>query len=370
MSLKTVLLIAALTAMTWEVRAAGETPLGDESQSGQAVVSESGTSLREVRLKAACRQRRVIYNDDSEELRYAQGGTVDGFLSMRLKPLAGTQVDTICWSVLGIWGDAPVFDSKLQPLFGDAHSGERAGYEHYEANTKNLIQAGHCPLRLVTEFAHQNGIEAFASIRKNDVHDSFVPRIKTNWKRNHPEYLVSSGSEQAIHELYATAQDYSHDPVRMRKFEIIEEVCERYDTDGVELAYVRHPVLFSSVMQGRAAADKEIAIMTAFMARIRERMDEIEVRRKRPLLLAVRVPDTIELSKRIGLDVETWLQKDLVDLLFIGGGYAPFSLSVADIAKVAHRHNVPVYPCINWGPLRDFTSEAEFSQGARSLAAK
>ena len=152
--------------------------------------------------------------------------------------------------------------------------------------------------------------------------------------------------------------------------EIIEEVCERYDVDGVELDYLRHPVLFSSVMQGRAAAGTEVAIMTSFMVRIRKRMDEIAARRNRPLLLAVRVPDTIGLSKRIGLDVETWLERDLVDLLFIGGGYAPFSLSVADIAKVAHRHDVPVYPCINWGPLRDLTSEAEFSQGARSLAAK
>ena len=370
MFLKTVMFIVALIAMTCGGCATGETPLSDENQNSQAIVSDSGASLREARFKAARRQRRVIYNDDSEELRYVQGGTVDGFLSVRLKPLVGTQVDTICWSALGIWGDAPVFDSKLQPLFGDAHSGKRTGYEHYEANTKNLIKAGHCPLRLVIEFSHLNGIEAFASIRMNDVHDSFVPGIKTNWKRNHPEYLVSSGGEQAVHKLYATAQDYSHGAVRMRKFEIIEEVCERYDIDGVELDYLRHPVLFSSVMQGRAATDKEVAIMTSFMVRIRERMDEIAARRKRPLLLAARVPDTIELSKRIGLDVETWLKRDLVDLLFIGGGYAPFSLSVADIAKVAHRHDVPVYPCINWGPLRDFTSEAEFRQGARSLAAK
>ena len=335
------------------------------------VTSVASASKPIARLKALRRQRRIIYNDDSEELRYPQAGTPDGFLSVRLKPLAGTQVDTICWSVLAIWGDAPVYDSKRQPLFGeDAHGGCQPGYEHYCANPKKLIAAGHCPLKIVTEFAHKHGMEAFASVRMNDVHDSFVPGIKTIWKRKHPKFLVKTAGKPPIHSLYVTAQDYSHRAVRDRKFEIIEEVCERYNIDGVELDYIRHPVLFSSVMQGRAATAKEVGLMTSFMRRIRKRMDDIAAQRKQPLLLAARVPDTFELALRIGLDLRTWLKQDLVDILIIGGGYAPFSLDTHEIAKMAHAHDVRVYPCINWGPLRDLTSEDEFRDGARALAAK
>ena len=49
--------------------------------------------------------------------------TPEGFLRHRSAPLAGTHVDTISWSVLGSWADAPVYDSKVQPFYGDAHGG-------------------------------------------------------------------------------------------------------------------------------------------------------------------------------------------------------------------------------------------------------
>ena len=93
---------------------------------------------------------RVVYNDDSEALAYPQGGTVDGFLSVRTAPLIDTDVTTISWSVLGICGDAPVYDSKMQPIFGDAHGGIQPGYPHYVPNIKNLIAEGNCPLKLGT----------------------------------------------------------------------------------------------------------------------------------------------------------------------------------------------------------------------------
>jgi len=82
--------------------------------------------------------------------------TVPGFLAPRLKPLVGTQVDTIFLDVIG--GDAPLYDSKVQPVYGVAQGLGAL------PNLKTLIDAGHCPLRIVTDFAHQNGMEAFTSI--------------------------------------------------------------------------------------------------------------------------------------------------------------------------------------------------------------
>ena len=365
----------------------GEAPVepGTSANGGSAGASPSrgdGFQRRERRVDravakrarsaAAHRRRRVIFNDDSEELAREEANTVDGFVSVRLTPMVGTQVDTICWSALAIWGDAPVYDSKVQPLFGKpAHGGEAPGgdlYVHYAANAKKMIEAGTCPLRTVIQFAHKHEMEAFASIRMNDVHDSFVPGIQTIWKRNHPEYLVQTGGKPPIHKVYVTAQDYAHQAVRDRKFEVIEEICDRYDVDGIELDYIRHPVLFSSVIQGGSATDAEVAIMTSFMDRIRSRMDQLGTRRKRPLLLAARVPDTFDQAKKIGLDVQAWLKQDLVDILIIGGGYSPFSLKLNDIVKVAHRHDVLVYPCINSGPLKDFTSVDDLHIAARAVA--
>jgi len=87
--------------------------------------------------------------------------------------------------------------------------------------------------------------------------------------------------------------------------------------------------------------------MTAFMHRIRQITDEAAARRGRPILVAARVPDSFTLAHNIGLDLEAWLEEDLVDILILGGGYAPFTLPIAEFAEIAHQYEVLVYPCLN-----------------------
>ena len=303
------------------------------------------------------RKRRVIFNGDSAVLMHPGASTVQGFLTPRLEALPGTPVTTISWSILA--GDAPSYDSRIQPIYGDGQQSDRPDYMNtYAANLKALVDAGACPLKIVNDFAHEHGMEAFASVRMNDVHDSFVEGHLSRWKLENREFLVSTrGLQTAIAEpafpgsrvanLYATALDFTHQVVRDRKFEIIEEVCLRYDLDGVELDFIRHPVLFKNIFEGGTITPEETSLMTSFIRRVRVRMDEIGRERGRPLLLAVRTPDDLELSLGIGLDLEAWMREGLVDMLILGGGYAHFSLPVARMAEAAHAYGVPVYPCIN-----------------------
>ena len=311
---------------------------------------------RETRPPAG-RKHRVIVNGDSGALLYPDANTPEGFLMPRFRPLVGTPVTTISWC---IYAGAPLYDSKVQPRFIDVHQEPPKDHERYLPNLKSLIESGNCPLKILTEFAHDNGMEAFASIRMNDVHDSFWPGLMDPWKKEHAELRVSArrglqfsdvdeptfpGSNIAA--LYSTALDFSHREVRDRRLEVIEEVCQRYDIDGVELDFIRHPVLFKSTFEGRPISADEIALMTTFIRRIRDRMDQIGFERGRPLLLAMRVPDDFELSLGVGLDLRTWMQQGLLDLLIAGGGYAPFTLPVEELTRVAHSYDVPVYPCVN-----------------------
>ena len=64
--------------------------------------------------------------------------------------------------------------------------------------------------------------------------------------------------------------------------------------------------------------------MTEFVCRVRRRMDEVERDRERPLLLTARVPDTVQLCRKIGLDIETYLSEGLLDLLTPGFAYDPW----------------------------------------------
>ena len=166
------------------------------------------------RVQAAARQRRIIFNDDTYELSREDADTPEGFLKRRLQPLAGTQVDTISWSILGGWADAPVYDSKIQPIYGDAHGGPPLYWSKVTSNVKHLIQAGRGPLQIAIDFARSQEMEILASVRMNDVHDSFIEGGLTTWKKEHSEFLVDPSGMLTALELYVTAQDFSHPEVR------------------------------------------------------------------------------------------------------------------------------------------------------------
>jgi len=318
----------------------------------QKEIDVDPAAAKQARRKALARRRRVIFNDDTYELDRADANTPEGYLSRRLAPLAGTHVDVISWSVLGGWADAPVYDSKVQPIYGDAHGDITPYWKSVTKNVKQLIKAGRGPLQVVIDFAHENDMELFASVRMNDSHDSFIPGGVTLWKKEHPEFLVDStgipnNRDEHPLGLYVIAQDFTHQEVRDRKFEIIEEVARRYDVDGIELNYIRHPVFFSRTMRGQPVTDDEVEIMTSFMRRVRALTDEVGARRNRPLLVTAVVPDSLAQAKDIGLDIETWVENDLVDILTPGLGYAPFTLPVKQYVDLAAEHGIKVYPCIN-----------------------
>ena len=327
------------------------------------------SDAKRARVEAARRPRRIIFNDDTHELALEDADTPEGFLGHRITPLAETQVGTISWSVLCGQFDAPAYDSKVQPIYGDAHGGPVKYWRNVTENVKALARKYRCPLHLVTDFAHAHDMEAFASVRMNDVHDSFIKGWLSTWKKEHPELLVDTKG-RSLTKLYVTAKDFTHEQCRSRKIEIIEEVARRYDIDGFELDYIRHPLLFSRTMRSLPVTAEEVQIMTSFHQRTRQIADQAGARRGRPILLAVRVPDSLKLSMNIGLDVKTWLKKDLVDIIIAGGGYAPFTLPVEEFVQVAHQYDVPVYPCINReAPLTSYTSNHPVTEGIRALAA-
>src|SRR5437763_8736349 len=91
--------------------------------------------------------------------------------------------------------------------------------------------------------------------------------------------------------------------------------------------------------------------MTALLRRIRMMTEELGRKRKRPILLAIRVPDSVEYCKWIGLDLQAWLSDGLVDIL-VAGGYTqlnPWDYSVT----LGHNYVVNVYPSLDEPRVRD-----------------
>src|SRR6267378_962552 len=75
--------------------AAGGAALAAPWTRGEPLAAAERAALDAARWQAAHRRRRVIYNNDGDDIWAAGADTVEKFLALRHTPLLGTQVDSI-----------------------------------------------------------------------------------------------------------------------------------------------------------------------------------------------------------------------------------------------------------------------------------
>ena len=321
--------------------------------------TDSGLSAVPNRAAAVHRRRRIIFNDDNGVIGREGVDTVKKYLDQRLNYVIDSQVDSIWLSVMtraeGLLYDARVGEPAGKNLSADSVILTESGKDHYSKifalkwhNLKALFDAGTDTLKATVEFGHQYDKEVFASIRMNQVADSWTGDFFTGWKREHPECCLGVKGEypKSDHRrLYWSALDYEQKPVRDLRVGMINDICTRYDVDGIELDFWRWPLLFKPSLDNKPVEPRHVEIMTNFFRRMRRRMTEIETERGRTLLLAARVFDTEELNLKMGLDVRTYLEEGLIDILVVGGDYNYFSIPAKFWSDLARKHGVPFYPC-------------------------
>ena len=319
-------------------------------------------AMRRRRKQAAQRRRRVIFNNDGDDAlcfrkegadissvgftKALQSDTVtpEAFLDIRIAPMVGTQIDSLFYSDSQSFG-AFLHPSEVSEVFTKTLDfGDGAPTRNI---SKDLIEQGTDPLELAVEFCHQNGIEIFSGMRMNDIHDGrgYVRSdpLLPQFKKDHPEYLFGPKGAKPAYGYYSGV-DYAQPAVRERAFLILEDICRRYDVDGLELDFWRHPPFFKSyAVSGKPVSTEERDQMTELLRRVRTMTEEVGLDRNRPLLIAVRVPDSVGACQSLGLDLERWLQEDLIDILIAGEmQLSPWEETVA----LGHKYGVPVYPCI------------------------
>jgi len=338
-----------------------------------AAAGEESAALAAQRQEMKHRKRRIIYNNDGNDIRPRKLSTPAEFLQQRIEPALGTQVDSIfyCTQVTTIYAhDTDVAERLDDQADAIQAAGEPLNPEitKFRDNMRMLRAAGKDCLELVVERCHEAGMEIFWTHRINDVHDS-VPGndwLLSQWKRKHPECLMGTLADfdkyTPLHiRGWWSALDFAKSEVTDYLCRINEEVCRRYDVDGIEIDYFRAPLFFRPNMDFKPATREQVEIMTAFQRRNCEIARREGRRRGRPILVAVRVPMTKDACRHIGIDIEAWLAEGLVDLLVTGGGYVPFTMPTKELVELGHAHHVPVYPTISGGGMR-----ARQMEGSRS----
>jgi len=305
--------------------------------------------VKRQRKEAAHRQRRIIMNNDGNDARTPpdEPRTYENFLSKRTAALAGTQVDAVfyCSGVFNLYHH---------------HSKESEARKHGDQKVVDwaweLGEKGPDSLTTIVDFGHKNKMEVFWSMRMNDTHDSGDAALLCQWKQDHPEYLMGKkGDKFVAGGRRWSAVNYEVPEVREKVFRLFHDVATRYDVDGLELDFFRHSIFFKPQMFGEPVTQQQRDLMTELLRQIRTMADETAAKRGRPMLIAVRVPDSVEYCSAIGLDLVRWMKEDLIDLMSVS---CYFQLNAWKTSvDLGHAYGVPVYPCLSEARFKDVESD-------------
>ena len=181
------------------------------------------------------------------------------------------------------------------------------------------LHAGGDPVKETLEACRKAGKDFFISYRMNDHHyvaDLAWPCHNDIW-RDHPEYwLGNTETSPYTKKDNVRLFNYLLAPVRDYYFAIIQELCTKYDVDGVELDFQRFPKFFPS-----DKLEDGTRVMTAFVGRLKEMMSRIGRERGKSLKLCIRVPETVEKCQTAGLDISAWDAAGLVEMINISSFY-------------------------------------------------
>lgn len=269
--------------------------------------------------------------------------TRESLIETFVDPLKESNVEILVWGL----GPGSVFcyDTKVGEVFGAGLSEEqwalmREGDRWAHENVAGLIKAGHDPLRVAIERAHELGLKLFARLEMNH---EYGPPKPDNWQwvgfvgslnKQHPEYRIPG----------TVLLDFKHEQVRAFKLAILREALEA-GADGLALDFAVYPPFFENPGDGKA-------VMTQFVRDANAMLDEFGKERE----LMVRVP--YRNAPGLSLDWETWMKERLIDYAVPTHYHASeaFDIVIDEFVALGRKTGVRVYPTV-WHALGFVTTD-------------
>jgi hypothetical protein len=155
--------------------------------------------------------------------------------------------------------------------------------------------------------SRKHGAEAWLSVRMNDWHYNHEP--DSYWHgslwRTRPDLYRRGYRNEWWHDLLF---DYGKAEVREHHLNLIRELFERFDADGVELDWIRNPQLFRPGFE-----EAGLPLLNGFMREVRALADRAAKARGRAVRVGVRVPEEPETARRLGMDAAAWMREGWTD---------------------------------------------------------
>ncbi len=304
--------------------------------------------------------KKLIVNNDGH------GGFFDGRYTSReaiereLEIYVGTYVSIFEWCVT-IGGKAN-YPSKVTEVIGeDVRVFPRRGDRRVAELLEGLISSGIDPLRLVIDKCHEIKLDVYPSIRMNPDYDpkwmgeAFARMYNSRFWWENPHLRVRDRRGRLQIKL-----SYAFPEVRRFKLNIIGELL-KYDVDGINLDFLRHPPFLGyedpliedfkreyGVSPLKLPEDDmrwlkfRARVMTCFMRDVRAMLDRAGEDRGRKLRISVRVDHRDYL--RQGLDIQEWVRKGLIDHLIVSEhGLGGFTFPLKPFRRITESSGCELY---------------------------
>ena len=302
-------------------------------------------------------QTELFVNDDGQIINHTENLLkLSDLKDKMIDTYKDTPLTTLLWSVGG--HEVYDYETEIGERIGDGYENPDESTKTRAANLKSLIKDCGGPVTGLSKLCHEAGIKFFPSLRMNEHYEIDIDSpTYGRFRREHPHLLIGKPGETlqkgSLEHGIRTGMDFAFTEVRNHRLGIITELVENFDIDGIELDWFRHPAFFRVE---EAYDNRHLA--TDLIKKAKDKIDNVIKSTGRTVKLAVRVPPTLYDSARIGLDVEEWIKKELVDIVIAGGGFIPYSTPIDEFINAAKNTDIKILGCIE--RLRPTKDDDEF----------
>lgn len=298
----------------------------------------------------------VILNDDGDfSFMSPDPATATSILQANVAATAALGVKTYVLCV-GAGSGGLYYPTKAGSEFGWRKTiyEDKSDSDGWAARTKNarlFLKAGLSVVTIAGDEAKKRGMFFIPSMRMNDDHFMFdpfnYPLTPKFWLDNHNKFSIKNSPIAFSKEegnLYGNLLDYTYPEVRDYILAIIKEVIDlnKNRIDGFELDFNRVQVFFP-----KNRALNGYPLMTDLVRKVRSKLNEVAKEQHRPMYLFVRVPPSEDACKWAGLDINTWMKENLVDLVSPSQLMTlAYDMPIYELTKTAQKYSVQMYPSL------------------------
>lgn len=237
--------------------------------------------------------------------------------------------------------DSKVFSDYKAKFEQKIENGVEVDYhDRYVGIYRLNVDHGIDPYAVWIKRCAEKGIKSWISIRMNDCH---CPDEPTCFLRSDFFYEARDNG-WCVGEKYGYYRycfDYSHEEVRRKMLDYIDEQLGRYDSCGLELDFQREIICFD-YLSGKDYTD----IMTDFIRNVKKLITKYEAIRGHKIELCLRLCRSIEDNLGYGFDVEAYHRKKLVDSIVPTARWSTHDSDMPIKEWMERFHGIEIYPGI------------------------